>query len=112
MKLQTRLYVTTQGCQDAEAARELMRAITIPLDELYDGKVISGYQMHVLKTEDDYDEYDLDRPLIERETHGVFPALFLNVTYRIDQAPPDDAAIEPLIAKNAFRHLLTESDDP
>ena len=111
MKLQTRLYVTTRGCRDAETTRDLVHAITVPLDEKYNRKVISGYQMFVLKTKDDYDEYDLDGPMIERETHGVFPAIFLNVTYRIDREPPDVAAIEPLLTENGFRHLLTESDD-
>lgn len=62
----------------------------------------------MLKTEDDYEEYDLDRPLIEGETQGVFPAIFLNVTYRIDTTLPDVSAIEPVIAKYGFRHLLTD----
>src|ERR1700704_4870341 len=110
MRLQTRLFVTTQGFSDVNAARNLVYALATPLDDLYYRKVISGYQLFVLKTEDDYEEHDLDRPLIERETHGVFPVIFLNVTYRIDQVPPDVDAIEPLIAENAFRHLLTESD--
>jgi len=34
------------------------------------------------------------------------------VTYRIDQTPPDGAAIEPIVARYGFHHLLTESDDP
>ncbi|HMG57919.1 MAG TPA: hypothetical protein VK601_30665 [Kofleriaceae bacterium] len=110
MKLQTRLFVTTQGCADADAARELAFSLAPPLDELYDRKVIAGYQALAIKTEDDYDEHDLDRPLIERETHGVLPAVFLNVTYRIDIVPPDAAALEPILAQYAFRHLLTESD--
>lgn len=112
MKLQTRLYVTIQGCPDVETARESVHAITVPLDELYNREVISGYQLFILKTKDDYDEYDLDGLMIERQTHGVFPAIFLNVTYRIDREPPDDAAIKPLITEKGFRHLLTESDDP
>ncbi len=111
MRHQTRLFVTTDGCRDREASRELMHAATIPLNELYESGVISGYQLSVIETEDDYEDKDLDRPLIERETAGVIPALFLNVTYRIDRKPPDGAAIEPVITKYAFRHLLTESDD-
>jgi hypothetical protein len=70
--------------------------------------VISGYQTFVLKTEDDYEEYDLDRPLIECETLGVFPAIFLNITYRIDATPPDISAIEPVITRYGFQHMLTE----
>ncbi|TMQ15662.1 MAG: hypothetical protein E6J90_05700 [Deltaproteobacteria bacterium] len=108
MKLQARFYVTTEGCTDAKAARELAFELAAPLDQLYDRKVISGYQSFVLKTEDDYEEHDLDRPLIERETHGVLPAIFLNITYRVDAGPPDVSAIEPVIAKYKFRHLLTE----
>lgn len=110
MRLQTRLYVTNHGCSDIEASRSLMRSATAPLDELYERGVIAGYQLSVLETEADYEDKDLDRPLIERETGGTLPALFLNVTYRIDQIPPDAQAIEPVITEYAFRHLLTESD--
>ena len=108
MKLQSRFYVTTHGFADANAARELAYEMAVPLDELYDRKVISGYQSFVLKAEDDYEEHDLDRELIERETQGELPAIFLNITYRIDAAPPDVSAIEPVITKYRFRHLLTE----
>lgn len=110
MKLQCQLFVTTHGCPDVETARQRVYAISARLDELYERSAISGYQLFVLKTEDDYEEYDLDRPSIERETLGVFPAIFLNVTYRIDKAPSDATAIEPLVVENRFHHLLTESD--
>jgi hypothetical protein len=126
VRLQTRLYITTQGCTDVATARELAFEMAAPLDELYERSVISGYQSLVLKTEDDYEEYDLDRPMIERETRGVFPAIFLNITCRIDSSPSDVpapmtsapdlpadiSAIDPVIAKYAFRHMLTESDAP
>lgn len=108
MKLQARFYVTTQGCADAKIARDLAFEMAVPLDELYNRKVISGYQSFVLKTEDDYEEHDLDRPMIEQETQGVFPAIFLNITYRIDTSPADVSAIEPVIKKYGFRHMLTE----
>ena len=112
MKLQTRLYVTTQDCRGGDAAREVLRAATVPLDELYQRGVIAGYQLSVLETETDYGDRDLDQLLIERETGGVLPVLFLNVTYRIDHGPPDSTSIEPVITGYAFRHLLTESDAP
>lgn len=79
MKLQARFYVTTQGCTDANAARKLAYELAAPLDDLYDQSAISGYQSFVLKTEDDYEKHDLDRPMIERETQGVLPAIFLNM---------------------------------
>lgn len=112
MKFQTRLYVTRQGCTDVPATRALAYELAPPLDELYNGKVIAGYQALVLKSEDDYEEHDLDRPMIERETQGELPAIFLNITYRIDLSPPDASAIDPLIARYGFKHLLTESDAP
>jgi hypothetical protein len=110
MKLQARFYVTTQGCTDAKIARELAFELAAPLDQLYEQKVISGYQSFVLKNEDDYEEYDLDRPLIEQETHSVFPAIFLNVTCRIVEAPAATAAIGPVVAEHGFRHLRTEPE--
>ena len=112
MRHQIRLFATTQGCTSGETARELMRAAMAELAEIYERGVIAGYKLLVLKEEDDYEDQDLDRPLIERETGGAFPALYLNVTYRIDQTPPDGAAIEPIVARYGFHHLLTESDDP
>jgi hypothetical protein len=110
MKLQTRLYVTTQGCTDAATTRSLAYELADPLDALHGRKSISGYQALVLKSEDDYDEHDLDRALIERETRGRLPAIFLNITYHVDTASHGAAMIEPLIAKYGFRHLLTECD--
>lgn len=112
MRHQIRLFVTTDGCGHEEAAIELMRAAGIPLDELYEQRRIAGYQLSVIATEDDYEEKDLNRQLIERETQGRLPALYLNVTYRIDREPPDVQAIEPLLSRYGFRHLLTESDAP
>ena len=111
MKLQHRLYATTQGCRDGDSARELLRAAGVPLDGLYDRGVIAGYKLLVIESEDDYEDQDLDRPAIERETRGQLPALFLNVTYRDDDAPLDLAAVEPVLTEYAFRYL-TESDDP
>jgi hypothetical protein len=35
MRYQTRLFVTTQGCTNAVAARELAHELAPPLDELY-----------------------------------------------------------------------------
>ena len=111
MKLQHRLYATTQGCATGDAARELLRAAGVSLDELYEQGVIAGYKLLVLETESDYEDQDLDRPAIERETGGQLPVLFLNVTYRDEDPPPDLAAVDPLITKYALRYL-TESDDP
>jgi hypothetical protein len=112
MKLQTRLYVTRQGCTDAAAARTLAYELAPPLDELYGKATIAGYQALVLKSEDDYAEYDLDQSMIERETQGSLPAIFLNVTYRIDLSPPDTSVIDRLVENYGFRHMLTESDAP
>jgi hypothetical protein len=110
MRLQARVFVTTEGCRDEEASHELMRAAAAVLEELHKRRVIAGYRLSAIVAEDDYEEQDLDRPLIERETAGVLPALFLNVTYRIDGDPPDVDAIEPVITKYAFRHLLTDPE--
>jgi hypothetical protein len=107
MNLQPHLFATIHGCTGGEAAREQMRAATVPLDALYDGKVISGYQMFVIQTEDDYDEYDLDRPGIERVTGGALPAIFLNITYELDEGPPDLAAAAPVIAQFAFSPIAS-----
>lgn len=110
MRLQTRLYVTTQGCTNISAARELAYELAPLLDELHHRNVIAGYQALVLKSEDDYEYHDLDRSMIERETLGVFPAIVLNVTYRIDMSEPDLAAIAPMIARCGFQPILVESD--
>src|SRR6185436_13720530 len=73
MRHQIRLFVTTEGCRHEEATIELMRAAGVPLDELYERRRIAGYQLSVITTEDDYEEKDLDRQLIERETQRRLP---------------------------------------
>ena len=110
MKLQRRLYATTQGCHTGDAARELLRAAGVYLDEIYEQGVIAGYKLLVLETESDYENQDLDRSAIERETGGVLPAMFLNVTDHQHEASPDTLAIEPLIARYGFRYL-PETDE-
>ena len=109
MTLQHRLYATTEGCRDLEAARELLQVIGARLDGLHDRGVIAGYKLLVLAGEDDYEDEDLDRPAIERETRGRFPCLFLNVTYR-DTPPSDMTAVDAVVAEYQFGYL-TESVD-
>jgi len=111
VRYQTRLYVTLRDCGDADAARAAMAGATAALDPLYERDAIAGYHLSVIEHEDDFEEKDLDRPLLESGTGGVLPALYLNLTYRIDQGPPDDAAAAPTLAAYGFRHLLTESDE-
>jgi hypothetical protein len=109
MTLQHRLYATMEGCSDHEAAQELLQTIGTRLDGLYDRGAIAGYKLLVLAGEDDYEDEDLDRLAIERETRGRFPCLFLNVTYR-DTPPPDMTVVDAVVAEYKFGYL-TESAD-
>lgn len=109
MTLQHRLYATTEGCRDRDAARELLQAVGSRLDEVYDRGAIAGYKLLVLAGESDYEDEDLDWLAIEREIGGKFPCLFLNVTYR-NTPPPDMAAVDAIVNEYKFGYL-TESDD-
>ncbi|HET9622077.1 MAG TPA: hypothetical protein VFP84_11965 [Kofleriaceae bacterium] len=110
MRLQSRIYITTQGCQDELTTRALMDQATALLDELYDRGKLTGYKSHVLTSADDYAEQDLERDLIVADTGGKLPALYLNLTLSLDAGPPDVEVFAPVLAQFGFHHLLTESD--
>jgi hypothetical protein len=110
MRLQSRIYITTQGCQDEVATRVLMDEATALLDELYDRGKLTGYKALVLTTDDDYAEQDIERELIVTDTSGQLPALYLNLTLSLDAGPPDVEVFAPVLTRFGFRHLLTEAD--
>src|ERR1700760_3081389 len=109
MRLQSRIFITTQGCHDHATTRALMHEVTAPLDELHDGGKLTGYKALVLTTDDAYVEQDIERDLIVAETGGQLPALYLNLTLSLDAGPPDVEVFAPILTRYGFRHLLTES---
>jgi hypothetical protein len=81
MALDARLFVTTAGCESRTQALELRRRLQQHLGAWYAEKRIAGYEVVVALVEGDYEDYDLDRELIEKATAGALPFVFANVTF-------------------------------
>jgi hypothetical protein len=86
MTLTPRLYVTEQGVTDPGSALEVARELRAHFADLLAQDVISGYQVTPITSDEDFEEEDLPRELIEGVTEGRLPAVYVNMTY--DDANP------------------------
>jgi hypothetical protein len=73
MRLAARIYVTTQGMDDADAARAVRRALGRALRERLEQGLIAGYEAIAIASEQDWVEEGLDRETIEAVTGGRLP---------------------------------------
>jgi hypothetical protein len=86
MSLATKIYVTEQGATDPDSAIRVSRALGAHFADLLAQGLISGYQVTAITGDDQFEEDDLPRELIEGVTEGRLPAVYVNMTY--DDADP------------------------
>jgi hypothetical protein len=111
MNLQTRVYVTTVGCQDREATVAVMHAIGQRVRAIAARRPGLGWQAIALADEQDFEDFDVDRDLITPVTGGRLPVGNLNVSFDLDQGPAGDPELDALVAEYGLVHVATFPDD-
>lgn len=85
MNLACRIYVSRQEFETQEAVVDIKNALGSRLSSLLNNEIIAGYAVTILSETDDFDEEDIDREIVESVTAGHLPAIYVNVTYDIDE---------------------------
>ena len=89
MDLACREYVTTKLVEYTDSAG-LGEALSSFLSVWIREKRIVGYQVVTVRSADDMIEHDLDDEAILDESGGVFPVIWINVTFAPDVFDPSD----------------------
>lgn len=77
-------YIAKKCIGNSEGTYKYMLIIDVFLQKLYKKEEIVGFEYRILKsTEDVYDE-DLDIDGIHEINQGVFPCIWINITYKLD----------------------------
>ena len=93
MKLRSVSYVTTHGLKDTSTALDMGDKLDTIMKQWLEQKRITGYSIMRGLLEEDFDDYGLDRELIESVTKGALPFVTLSVTF--DRERPDLVAGRP-----------------
>jgi hypothetical protein len=96
------IYVTRQGADDADAAKETMRALGSELRPRYDDGRLTGFEVVAVLSDEHYVDYEIDEEWLAEEQVGPPPFLYVHVGW--DQARPGPG-IDDLIARYALREL-------
>jgi hypothetical protein len=83
-------YIAKKGRANLEESYKHMVLIGKYLRKVYNQKKITGYEYRILKSvEDIYDE-DLDIDAINEINQGIFPCIWINITYKPDVLSESD----------------------
>jgi hypothetical protein len=97
MRFQSYIYVTTQGCEDRDAAFAVMDAIADRLADIAERRDGLGWQVIPLVEPISYEEFDVDRDLLESITGGRLPAVNVNLSFNLDRGPDSDQEVDVLL---------------
>jgi hypothetical protein len=111
MNLETRVYATTQGCDDRDAAVALMRRLGQHIREIAARRPGLGWQVIAFADEEDIEDFDVPTELTDRATGGRLPALNVNLSYDLDVAPAGDPELDTLLDAFGLIHVATLPDD-
>lgn len=98
MKLQGWIYVANKEYGTYEAVIGALRELEAKLEEKVDAESIAGFTVVALTESDDFEEYDINRDVVERVTHGRLPTLRLNITYDLDIHRVDNPEVIELLS--------------
>lgn len=111
MNLETRVYATTQGCHDRDAALLLMRTLGQQIGEIAARRPGLGWQVIAFANAEDIEDFDVPTEFTDRATGGRLPALNVNVTYDLDVAPASDPELDALLESFGLVRVATLPDD-
>jgi hypothetical protein len=85
VRLGANVFVSAPAADEAEAIA-LRGEIGAALRPLLDGGEIAGYRAVAVASEEDWDEHDIDRDVLEAVSGGVLPIVYLAISYDADVA--------------------------
>jgi hypothetical protein len=88
--LDSKEYIAKKGMANLEDSYKHILLIDNYLENVYKKKKITGFEYRILKSvEDIYDE-DLDIDAINEINQGIFPCIWINITYKPDVLSESD----------------------
>jgi hypothetical protein len=80
----TRIYISHMGCESLGSAREGMKHMLKRLDILLGEDVIGNYYLNILYNQESIDDTFLSENVIIQSIENKWPAIFLNLSLKID----------------------------
>ncbi|MFD5748776.1 hypothetical protein [Streptomyces sp. NPDC127033] len=108
MGLQSRIFVTREGCDVPETAIDLVRRLGRQLAVHYKSGQLAGYETVAITELGDFENEEIDRELVESVTCGQLPAIYVNLTFELDSQRPDDVEIGSLLPGAELVEVFTE----
>ncbi|WP_257460251.1 hypothetical protein [Archangium lipolyticum] len=102
--LACREYVTTQGSESAYQSLEVLGRLQELPRQWVAEKRIKGYFARSLESPEDVIDEDLEEDAIRENTGGVFPCIYVNITFDADTF--DRRMLEPWEARFELRLMV------
>jgi hypothetical protein len=84
MNLASKEYISKRGLGDAAQCRQTLFNLQQNLNEMVKENLIGNFLGSILHTTDDVFAEELDEDDVLAITQGVFPAIWLNITFNLD----------------------------
>jgi len=111
MALRSLAYATTGDFQDTRGALDAAGRLEALLERWLSLQRIAGYRLVTGLIEEDYDDYGLNRELIESVTGGALPFIALSVTFE-RESPDLESGLPPGLAAVLREHNFREMEAP
>ena len=86
----TKEYIASQNIGDRQALVHEMKALHTELKKLYQEKKIAAFELALLNNSDDISDELLEVDKVLEISKGVFPLLFISLSYQSEQINSDD----------------------
>jgi hypothetical protein len=112
MRLQSRVYVTTRGCEDEAAATATRKALVKELATRLAAGAIAGYEVASIAEEDDWEPTTFEPEPIEAVAQGRLPAVAANVAHDLDDPLQRPAELAGLLDAFGLRFVWESPTSP
>ncbi|WP_406159572.1 hypothetical protein OG298_20445 [Streptomyces sp. NBC_01005] len=102
MNLFCKIFVSGREFETQDAAIDLMRSFGSRLASLLKSNALAGYRVVAITELDDFEEEDIDREIVESITIGRLPAIYINLTYDLDEHSPDDRELGLILSESGM----------
>jgi hypothetical protein len=108
MNLQAWIYAARKDDDTPEEVLATVRMLGVDLEARLAAGSLAGYRATAVLVDDDFEDQDIERALVEPVTGGTLPAIYLNLTYDLDRHQPVAAELETQLSDAGLVHVLTD----